>query len=191
MRQVEIRDQLALSAEPATVWAAIKDPSAHAAWHPFLTEIKGVHEAGAERVCSVKLGGKASHTRERCVVERLPWRSRGNRSQPTATVSACFCRFRSRSICHRLPPVAPPLFHNCSIPIRPKTGTLGSRQCLRIGARPFRVERGSTDNRLAWCRLRKPVRRLITAMNLCRFGVRCVRGSVERQRRDSNPRPPA
>jgi uncharacterized protein YndB with AHSA1/START domain len=70
MRQVEIRDQLALSAEPPTVWAAIKDPSAHAAWHPFLTEIKGVHEAGAERVCSVKLGGKASHTRERCVVER-------------------------------------------------------------------------------------------------------------------------
>jgi hypothetical protein len=55
---------------PADVWAAINDPNAHAAWHPFLTEIEGVHEAGAERVCSVNLGGKASHTRERCVVDR-------------------------------------------------------------------------------------------------------------------------
>jgi len=78
MRQVEIKDQVAVSSEPVTVWAAIKDPSAHAAWHPFLTEIKGAHEAGAERVCSVNLGGKRSHTRERCIVDqpeqRIIWR---------------------------------------------------------------------------------------------------------------------
>ena len=70
MRQVEIKDHLALSAEPGTVWAAIKDPSAHATWHPFLTEIKGAHQFGAERVCSVDLGGKSSRTRERCVVDQ-------------------------------------------------------------------------------------------------------------------------
>jgi len=78
MRQVEIKDKLAINAGLDTVWAAIKDPSAHAAWHPFLTEIKGKHEAGAERVCSVNLGGKASHTRERCISEqpqqRIVWR---------------------------------------------------------------------------------------------------------------------
>jgi uncharacterized protein YndB with AHSA1/START domain len=76
--QIKINDEVALRAEPAAVWAAIKDPSAHAGWHPFLTEIKGAHEAGAERVCSVNLGGKASHTRERCITEqpeqRIIWR---------------------------------------------------------------------------------------------------------------------
>jgi uncharacterized protein YndB with AHSA1/START domain len=78
MPQVEIKDELVLSAEPKRVWAAIKDPAAHAAWHPFLTEIEGAHEAGAERVCSVKLGGKPSQTRERCIVDeperRIVWR---------------------------------------------------------------------------------------------------------------------
>lgn len=78
MRQVEIKDQLRVDASSETVWAAIKDPSRHAAWHPFLTEIKGAHELGAERVCSVTIGGKASQTRERCIVEeplrRLIWR---------------------------------------------------------------------------------------------------------------------
>jgi uncharacterized protein YndB with AHSA1/START domain len=78
MRQVEIKDQLAVAAAPAAVWAAIKDPSAHAAWHPFVTEITGAHEAGADRICSVNLGGKASRTREYCIVEqpkqRIIWR---------------------------------------------------------------------------------------------------------------------
>jgi uncharacterized protein YndB with AHSA1/START domain len=78
MRPVEITDQLALSADPATVWAAIKDPSAHASWHPLLTGIEGAHEAGAERVCLVNLRGKTSRTRERCIVDqperRLIWR---------------------------------------------------------------------------------------------------------------------
>jgi uncharacterized protein YndB with AHSA1/START domain len=78
MRQLEIKDQLTLDAAPERVWAAIKDPSVHADWHPFLTEIKGVHELGAERVCTVNLGRKPSHTRERCVVEepgrRMIWR---------------------------------------------------------------------------------------------------------------------
>jgi uncharacterized protein YndB with AHSA1/START domain len=78
MRQVEIKDEVMLRSEPTRVWAAIKDPTAHAAWHPFLSEISGAHEAGAERVCSMELGGKRSHTRERCIVEeperQIVWR---------------------------------------------------------------------------------------------------------------------
>jgi uncharacterized protein YndB with AHSA1/START domain len=78
MAQVEIKDQLAVPADPATVWAVIKDPIAHADWHPFLTGITGAHEAGAERICSLNLGGKASHTRERCIIDqpeqRIVWR---------------------------------------------------------------------------------------------------------------------
>jgi hypothetical protein len=41
----------------------------------------------------------------------------GNWSQPTATVLACFCGFRTRSICHRLPPLAPARLHRRSIPV--------------------------------------------------------------------------
>jgi hypothetical protein len=36
----------------------------------------------------------------------LPWHSRGNRSQPTATLLAYLSRFRGGPICDRLPPVA-------------------------------------------------------------------------------------
>jgi hypothetical protein len=45
----------------------------------------------------------------------LPWNASGNRSQPTATVFAFLSRFRGRSICHRLPPVATAGLHKCSI----------------------------------------------------------------------------
>jgi hypothetical protein len=36
----------------------------------------------------------------------LPWRLGEHRSQPTATVWACFPGFRADPVCHRLPPVA-------------------------------------------------------------------------------------
>ena len=78
MREVMIKDQREVNASPVTVWAAIKDPRAHAAWHPFVTRIEGTHEAGADRVCSVKLGRKLAQTRERCIVDqseqRISWR---------------------------------------------------------------------------------------------------------------------
>jgi hypothetical protein len=45
----------------------------------------------------------------------LPWHSCGNRSQPTATLFAYLGRFRGRSICHRLPPIATARLHKRSI----------------------------------------------------------------------------
>ncbi len=45
----------------------------------------------------------------------LPCAPIGNRSQPTATVLACFCAFQARSTCHRLPLVAPARLHKRSI----------------------------------------------------------------------------
>jgi hypothetical protein len=74
-----------------------------------------------------------------------------------ATVSGQIKPFSGFWRAERLPPVAPPLFHNCSIPIGAKTGRLNVDQHLKADVDPFRIERGSTDNRLAWCRLRKPV----------------------------------
>ena len=78
MRETLIEDAVEVGAPAAAVWAAINDPAVHAGWHPFLTEIKGEHGAGAERVCTVNLGGKVSHTRERCIAyeaeRRIIWR---------------------------------------------------------------------------------------------------------------------
>jgi hypothetical protein len=48
----------------------------------------------------------------------LPFWGPGNWSQPSATVFACLSRFRGRSICHRLPPVATAGLHKRSIPRR-------------------------------------------------------------------------
>jgi hypothetical protein len=45
----------------------------------------------------------------------LPWHSCGNPLQPTATLLAYLGRFRGRSICHRLPPVATARLHKRSI----------------------------------------------------------------------------
>jgi hypothetical protein len=39
----------------------------------------------------------------------------GNRSQPTATVFACFSRSHGRPFCHRLPPIATARLHKRSI----------------------------------------------------------------------------
>jgi hypothetical protein len=66
---VRIVDELVVRAPIADVWAAIKDPGAHTAWHPFLTAIEGEHALGATRSCSATVGGKQGTTRERCVAE--------------------------------------------------------------------------------------------------------------------------
>jgi hypothetical protein len=62
----EIADRMTVAAAPATVWAAIQSPSTHASWHPFASEIKGVHALGEVRRCSVDLRGKPGATRETC-----------------------------------------------------------------------------------------------------------------------------
>ena len=43
-----------------------------------------------------------------------------------------------------MPPVAPPLFHNCSIPIGPKTGRLNVGEHRKADVDPFHIERGSS-----------------------------------------------
>jgi hypothetical protein len=66
---VRIVDELVVRAPISDAWAAIKDPAAHVAWHPFLTGIDGEHVLGATRSCSVTVGGKQGTTCERCVAE--------------------------------------------------------------------------------------------------------------------------
>jgi len=58
----------------------------------------------------------------------LPCDPNGNRWQPVATVSSQIKPFSPGRRAERLPPAAPPLFHNCSIPIGPKTGSLTPEQ---------------------------------------------------------------
>jgi hypothetical protein len=50
----------------------------------------------------------------------LPFDAHGNQWQPPATVSRHLKRLSRFSRGEALPPVAPPLFHTCSIPIEPK-----------------------------------------------------------------------
>ena len=77
MASVRIIDDLVVRAPIADVWAAIKDPAGHTAWHPFLTAIEGDHALGATRSCSANVGGKQGMTRERCIAEeqerRICW----------------------------------------------------------------------------------------------------------------------
>jgi hypothetical protein len=73
----------------------------------------------------------------------LPCAPNGNWSQPTATVLACFCAFQARSICHRLPLVAPARLHKRSIlfaQIRGEKTDLGA------------LEPGRTRDHLPWVR---------------------------------------
>jgi uncharacterized protein YndB with AHSA1/START domain len=69
-RAVEIEDRAVVEAPIDAVWQAIADPTAHADWHPFVTEIAGEHRLGEVRSCSVLVGRKAGRTIERCVVEK-------------------------------------------------------------------------------------------------------------------------
>lgn len=73
-----IEDEIAIDADAATVWGAIKDTAAHAAWHPMLTGIEGEHESGSRRRCSVRIGNRTGESVETCITERpfeeIAWR---------------------------------------------------------------------------------------------------------------------
>lgn len=64
---MRIEDEIVVNAPADEVWKAIKDPVAHAGWHPFVTRISGEHRLGAIRSCSVVLGKKTGETKERCI----------------------------------------------------------------------------------------------------------------------------
>jgi uncharacterized protein YndB with AHSA1/START domain len=77
MSEVKIEDEIRVNAATFEVWEAIKDPTTHARWHPFVTEISGEHSLGRVRTCSVIVGRKSGQTKERCVEEeqnsRIIW----------------------------------------------------------------------------------------------------------------------
>lgn len=66
MNQVSIEDQIIVSAPINKVWEAIKSPTTHSQWHPFVTRISGEHKLGEVRTCDVNVGNKLAHTEERC-----------------------------------------------------------------------------------------------------------------------------
>lgn len=74
MAEVKIEDGLLIHAPLGAVWNAIKDPAAHARWHPYIIRITGDHRLGAMRICSIVLGGKPGATQERCIEEDEPRR---------------------------------------------------------------------------------------------------------------------
>jgi uncharacterized protein YndB with AHSA1/START domain len=78
MAQVQIEDEAVVQAPAETVWQEIVDPERHAAWHPFVTTIRGDHGLGATRSCEVALGKRRAQTTELCVVreegDRITWR---------------------------------------------------------------------------------------------------------------------
>ncbi len=77
MRRVEIKDQVVVNASGSEVWEAIRDPSLHADWHPFVDSIRGEHAPGASRRCTVRVGKKAGETEEHCAAfeeeRRILW----------------------------------------------------------------------------------------------------------------------
>ena len=67
MSEARIVDELYINAPLAKVWRVIEDRDAHARWHPFVTEIRGPHQLGQVRTCSVAIGKRPRQTTERCV----------------------------------------------------------------------------------------------------------------------------
>ncbi len=67
MAEVTVEDEILVNASVDVVWEAIKDPVAHARWHPFVTSISGEHHLGASRTCSIIVGKKTGQTKERCI----------------------------------------------------------------------------------------------------------------------------
>jgi uncharacterized protein YndB with AHSA1/START domain len=67
MSEIRITDDIRIDAPIDAVWPAIENPIAHARWHPFITEIIGVHEVDQVRACAVVVRGKLGRTQERCV----------------------------------------------------------------------------------------------------------------------------
>jgi uncharacterized protein YndB with AHSA1/START domain len=77
MRRVEIKDEVVVNASRSDVWEAIRDPSLHADWHPFVDSIRGEHAPGASRRCAIRVGRKAGETEEHCTAydeeQRILW----------------------------------------------------------------------------------------------------------------------
>jgi uncharacterized protein YndB with AHSA1/START domain len=77
MRRVELKDQVVVNASASDVWEAIRDPSLHADWHPFVDSIRGEHAPGASRRCAVRVGKKTGETVEHCAAfeeeRRILW----------------------------------------------------------------------------------------------------------------------
>jgi uncharacterized protein YndB with AHSA1/START domain len=69
MAEVKVDDEVRIDAPLEEVWQAIKEPAAHARWHPFVTHIGGEHRLGAARTCSVIVGKRTGRTTERCIEE--------------------------------------------------------------------------------------------------------------------------
>jgi hypothetical protein len=72
--EVRITDQRQIEVPVSAVWAAVKDPAAHADWHPYVTAIEGEHALGATRRCSVIVGKKHGTTEERCIEDEVDQR---------------------------------------------------------------------------------------------------------------------
>src|SRR5204863_6471096 len=78
----------------------------------------------------------------------LPCDPSGNPWQPVATVSPQIKPFSRYQRAERLPPVAPPLFHNCSIPRGPKTRALaGNNRRWRSATRTLAIWTSSKHGR--------------------------------------------
>jgi carbon monoxide dehydrogenase subunit G len=74
MADVRIEDETVVQAPAEAVWHEIVDPQRHAAWHPFVTRIRGDHSLGATRSCDVAMGKKRALTSEVCVArEERDW----------------------------------------------------------------------------------------------------------------------
>ncbi len=91
-------------------------------------------------------------TPREALLHRIPYIKVQRRrvATPTATVLACFRRFRGLFICHRLPLVAPARLHERSIlsaQIRGEKTDLGALESPTERLTTFHVERGSI---LAW-----------------------------------------
>jgi uncharacterized protein YndB with AHSA1/START domain len=77
MKRVEIKDEVVVDASGSEVWEAIRDPSLHAEWHPFVDSIRGEHASGASRRCAIRVGKKTGETKEHCTAydeeRRILW----------------------------------------------------------------------------------------------------------------------
>ncbi len=62
--RLEVEETMTINADPAKVWAAIKDFDSLHKWHPAIesTEASGGNEAGAKRVLTLKSGGTINET---------------------------------------------------------------------------------------------------------------------------------
>lgn len=62
--RLEVEQTMTMNAEPAKVWAAIKDFDSLHQWHPAVasTEATGGNEKGASRVLTLKSGGTINET---------------------------------------------------------------------------------------------------------------------------------